>query len=283
MPSSPQLRTTFHADEALPEEQRDLIIYCSRRNAGDRQVQGEDLLLELIAEHFPASELRVFAGEESVADTISLFRRAKVVAGMHGAGLSHSIFSAPGTAVVEFLFMNDPPMMFWHASAALAQRYIMVPLAQSWWLDQSVHVPAQDVIDALALALGIEAGSCEPGGSLSHQRPSTPASTVGRIHCLSPSLSLTGFFTDKDSGKCGPCPKGSYRPQYGVDGGGATCIVCAAGRVAASRGSAFCTTCPSGSYAEASGARWAVGRAARVFGVFELARGKATALYLQEC
>ena len=163
MPSSPQLRTTFHADEALPEEQRDLIIYCSRRNAGDRQVQGEDLLLELIAEHFPASELRVFAGEESVADTISLFRRAKVVVGMHGAGLSHSIFSAPGTAVVEFLFMNDPPMMFWHASAALAQRYIMVPLAQSWWLDQSVHVPAQDVIDALALALGVKEGACKPG------------------------------------------------------------------------------------------------------------------------
>ena len=158
-----QLRATFHADEALPEEQRDLVIYCSRRNAGDRQVANEDEILGAISSQFPTAKLEVYSGTETVADTISLFRRAKVVVGMHGAGLSHSIFSAPGTAVVEFLFMNDPPMMFWHASAALAQRYIMVPLAQTWWLDQSVHVPAQDVIDALALALGVKEGACKPG------------------------------------------------------------------------------------------------------------------------
>ena len=54
-----------------------------------------------------------------------------------------------------FLFMYDPPMMFWHAAAALNQRYVMVPLAQSWWLDQDVQVPVQDVMDALALALSI--------------------------------------------------------------------------------------------------------------------------------
>ena len=33
----------------------------------------------------------------SLQDTISLFQRARVVLGPHGAGLSHIIFSAPGT------------------------------------------------------------------------------------------------------------------------------------------------------------------------------------------
>ncbi len=158
-----QLRATFLPDDVLPEEKRDLVIYCSRRSAGDRQVANEDELLSAIAAQFPQAKLQVYSGKESVSETVQLFRRARVVVGMHGAGLSHIVFSAPGTAVVEFLFMNDPPMMFWHASAALGLRYIMVPLAQSWWLERSIAVPAQDVLDALSMALNVDAGSCETG------------------------------------------------------------------------------------------------------------------------
>jgi len=58
--------------------------------------------------------------------------------------------------------------MFWHASGALGLRYVMVPLAQSWWLDPTVHVPGLDMIDALAIALNREdptgCGAGERGG-----------------------------------------------------------------------------------------------------------------------
>lgn len=83
---------------------------------------------------------------------MQLFRRATIVMGMHGAGFSLLILSDAGTAVIEFLFMSAPPLMFWHAAFALHQRYIMVPLPQPWWLQPSVELPVQDVLDALAIA-----------------------------------------------------------------------------------------------------------------------------------
>lgn len=54
---------------------------------------------------FPGEELVVFEGGLPPAEAISLFQRARVVLGPHGAGLSHALFSAPGTALVEFLFL----------------------------------------------------------------------------------------------------------------------------------------------------------------------------------
>jgi len=177
-------------------------------------VANEAQLLQAISGRFPSAKLRVYTGQETVAETIALFQRARVVVGMHGAGLSHIVFAAPGTAVVEFLFMKAPPMMFWHVSGALSLRYVMVPLSQSWWLDPDVEVPQQDVLDALALALNEPTGPCALGHAIS-------AST----------------------GKCAACPSGTYRPA-----GSSSCLACAAGRVSPAKGAAFCSTCPTGSF-----------------------------------
>jgi len=132
-------------------------------------VANEAQLLQAVSGRFPSAKLRVYTGQETAAETIALFQRARVVVGMHGAGLSHIVFAAPGTAVVEFLFMKDPPMMFWHVSGALSLRYVMVPLSQSWWLDPDVEVPQQDVLDALALALNEPTGPCALGKALGRQ------------------------------------------------------------------------------------------------------------------
>ncbi len=159
------MRKAFNVEESLPEAQRDLVIYCSRQGAADRQVGNEQSLVAAMRAAYPGQEVVVFTGSEGVEQTVQLFRRAKAVFGMHGAGLSHVVFSAPGTAVVEFLFLYDPPMMFWHASGAMGLDYYMVPLARSWWLEQTVHVPEQDVLDVLALIMGPTPASidCQPG------------------------------------------------------------------------------------------------------------------------
>lgn len=161
----PQVRDAFGASEPLPEHERDLLIYCSRSSASDRHVRNQDAILASMREAYPEHQLVVYDGSISVPDTIALFRRAKVVLGVHGAGLAHTIFTAPGTAVIEFLFLFDPPMMFWHASGAMGLKYHMLPLAQSWWLQKEVHVPEGDVLDSLALALGPGKGAdeCNPG------------------------------------------------------------------------------------------------------------------------
>ena len=46
---------------------------------------------------FPQQPLVVFSGGVGAAETVALFQRARLVAGPHGAGLSHILFSAPGT------------------------------------------------------------------------------------------------------------------------------------------------------------------------------------------
>ena len=189
---SHQLQVSFQADQSsLDDESHDLIIYCSRSDAHERVVANEVALLSVIRQRFPASELYVYTGTESVAQTVRLFRRASVVVGIHGAGLSHLVFAPRRAVVVELLFMPDPPLMFWHAAASLQQHYIMVPLPQSWWLEKRVVVNTQDVVDALVLAIGLPAGRCPLGKCLRCQQ----ATGAGMrrtflLACLQPCHSL---------------------------------------------------------------------------------------------
>lgn len=55
--------------------------------------------LAAIRAAFPTQQVVMYSGADglSAAETIALFQRARVVLGPHGAGLSHILFSAPGT------------------------------------------------------------------------------------------------------------------------------------------------------------------------------------------
>lgn len=87
------------------QEERTLLIYVSRDGEPTRRVANEARLLGTLGALLPSEQLVVFNGSLGAAETIKLFQRAKVVMGPHGAGLSHALFSAPGTTVVEFLFL----------------------------------------------------------------------------------------------------------------------------------------------------------------------------------
>eukprot|EP00887_Chlorella_sp_A99_P003387 scaffold7.g3387.t1 len=102
----------------LPAEQRDLIVYASREGQASRRVANEAALLAAVRGAFPGLRLAVHRGDLPAADAIELFQRAKVIIGPHGAGLSHALFAAPGTTLVEFLFLADPPLMFWCEACA---------------------------------------------------------------------------------------------------------------------------------------------------------------------
>ncbi len=159
---------------------------------------------------FPQLELVVFNGSSaSLQDTISLFQRARVVLGPHGAGLSHILFSAPGTTgelggggtrpparccapsaevqhcyaaaaagvahlatlahsplplrlpVIEFHFLADPPLMFWHAAAALGQPYWLLPVPQAYWMQEEMQVrrAARQQLDLAAVGFSSSATS----------------------------------------------------------------------------------------------------------------------------
>lgn len=207
--------------KVLPEKQRDIIVYVTRASDPTRRVANEAQLLNNIRTTFPGTSVVVFDGSSNPEDTLSLFQRARVVIGPHGAGLSHILFSGPGTAVVEFLFMADPPMMFWHTAAALGQEYWLLPVPNSYYMQREMDVPEGEVLDILTAVLGGPAplGACAPG-------------TAGRA-----------------GGLCSSCPPGSY--AFNVNS--RACKLCAPGRVSGGFGSSYCSTCKPGAVSSEDG------------------------------
>jgi hypothetical protein len=74
-------------------------IYISRNDARLRRVSNEEQLLPVLEAH---GFTRVILRGMPIADQIRLFRRADAIAAPHGAGLAHTAWCKPGTAVIEF-------------------------------------------------------------------------------------------------------------------------------------------------------------------------------------
>ena len=211
-------RQELGAGEALPEAERDLIVYCTRAHASTRKVANEEELLSKLEAAFPNEEVVVYDNIDDVSELVDLFKRAKVIMGPHGAGLSHMLFAAPGTHVLEFQFMRDPPMMFWHLAAALDQDYWLLPVPSAWWMQEEMTIPVEEVVDMVTAMLAGE-------GS--------------RDACPAGSKRLA-------DGTCEACPAGTYA----FNKNSAVCKPCYAGRFAFEEGSAACRTCPTDTYAQ---------------------------------
>lgn len=77
-------------------------VYISRRSATRRRVLNEEAVISLLSKHgFKSYELENF----SLQDQISIMKNAKVVIGIHGAGLTNLLFCKKRTKVLE-LFPN---------------------------------------------------------------------------------------------------------------------------------------------------------------------------------
>ena len=63
---------------------------------------------------------------QSVEETMLTFYRARVIVAPHGAGLSNTLFSRPGTRVIE-VACSDRPMCFLIAAYQLSHRYFGIP------------------------------------------------------------------------------------------------------------------------------------------------------------
>ncbi|MCR9138477.1 MAG: glycosyltransferase family 61 protein [Alphaproteobacteria bacterium] len=83
---------------------QDLVIYADRTGL-KRSVENQQKVLPRL-KSLVASRGMKFVIFNSVGDwdaDLSLFRRAKVIIGPHGAGLANMVYSPPGTHVVEFV------------------------------------------------------------------------------------------------------------------------------------------------------------------------------------
>jgi hypothetical protein len=103
-----------------------LRLFISRANARRRRIVNDAELASTLERH-GFTTLR--AEELTVPEQIDLFASAEVVLGMHGAGLTNSVFCPAGTTILELQpsgLDRARIMLFWHLAAACGHRYVQV-------------------------------------------------------------------------------------------------------------------------------------------------------------
>lgn len=147
-----KLRTIL-AQPFLPPEKRDAIIYVSRESGMQRGVENEHGLIESLRSRF-RDKLIVFKGSNlHVNDQIDIFRKARLVIGPHGAGLTNILFCAPGTIIVEFPVLPAALNFFAHLAAACDLDYWWVPevhtrFESSYTMDHAAVSSIMKTLDA---------------------------------------------------------------------------------------------------------------------------------------
>lgn len=95
-------------------------IFVSRAHARRRRLRGEDVLSQKLAAH---GFVTVTLESLPLQIQVDLFRSARVVVGLHGAGLTNVLFCAPGARVVEILPDAWPNPCFAHLAAVAGLTY----------------------------------------------------------------------------------------------------------------------------------------------------------------
>ncbi|KAJ4458596.1 hypothetical protein PAPYR_5562 [Paratrimastix pyriformis] len=134
--------------ETQPQPQREIVVI---RRGGKRRVINHAEVMEALREQFGDTYPVVEFTSLSLIDTINMFRRARVIVGPHGAGLTNILYTQPGTPVVEFM-KDDPNACYASLAANLGLPYygFRVPGANH---ENSMTVDVDKVIEWTGRAL----------------------------------------------------------------------------------------------------------------------------------
>jgi hypothetical protein len=95
------------------------LLYLTRGKTRLRQVEGEAALIEMLTRRgFEVFEAR----HNNHAEQIARFAKARVIVGVHGAGLANVLFSHPGARLIEIMAMDGRKStgLHWAAEAGLS-------------------------------------------------------------------------------------------------------------------------------------------------------------------
>jgi antitoxin component YwqK of YwqJK toxin-antitoxin module/capsular polysaccharide biosynthesis protein len=148
-----------------PPAQRRAILVIDRSKASCRRILNHQELMAGLRTILPGEEIIEFdSGSWSVPEQIRLFARAKAIIGMHGAGLSNMVFSAPGTTVIEIIPADySAAGCMWYQAAALGIPHWLYMTAASG-IDDDLQVPVDDFISFVKQVLWGQAQSATGSG-----------------------------------------------------------------------------------------------------------------------
>lgn len=166
-----RVRDFFHAAvDANTPDHKNLpwqIVYVSRKNAV-RMVHNEDEVIETLREKFGDGRVVVHTGTASVLDQAGMFKRARVVVGAHGAGLSNLVHCNPGAGLVMLPMAPHSDHTFSHMTSALkVKTWIVSEVSSNYYNHYGVLTTAQIDLIVLATEQAVEATAPKPSISIS--------------------------------------------------------------------------------------------------------------------
>lgn len=147
------LRPTLPTGTTGPE--RLFVVRTAATAHHRRLVNQEEIAAKLAEIGFVCIDPGTLAFEEQVA----LFSRARLVVGVHGAGLTNLLFSPPGGVLVE-LFTTRPQPFFEDLAARRGWRHVSISgtnLGSGTSQHDDFHVPPDVVIDVVERVIRTEA------------------------------------------------------------------------------------------------------------------------------
>lgn len=96
------------------------------RRHGTRTIDNESEVFEQLQVRYPHLTWVIY-DHLSPSDTATLFSKAAIIAGPHGAGFTNMIFSGRGTQILEFMPVSYPNICYWHLSELLGNSYTLIP------------------------------------------------------------------------------------------------------------------------------------------------------------
>ena len=132
------------------DEDKETIVFIERKYT--RQVENLEEIERALA---PLSAEIVLLEDMDQLDQIRTFRRAKLVIGVHGAGLVNMLFCRPGTRILELVPSAEVRDFFWMLAAKMGHIYGTI-LCQSsgTGINSSVVVDPEKLLRAIHGILG---------------------------------------------------------------------------------------------------------------------------------
>ncbi|MFZ1816080.1 MAG: glycosyltransferase family 61 protein, partial [Rhizobiaceae bacterium] len=95
--------------------------------------------------------------DKTLAEQAALMRGARLIGGIHGAGLANMLFMPRGGSVIEIRQIERVPDCFFTLASALGHRYFLV---EGQGAQEGVHPHAADLlVDPAALDRALEAAA----------------------------------------------------------------------------------------------------------------------------